>query len=176
MDRRAKLREHGKLSGGFVAIIAFKYLKAAAFTVLGVAALHLARIPRDSLQIHLAHLLGASGRTLMLRHLGSIITALTNGQVRAIGLGAIVVALVFAAEGTALLLKKPWAPLFTITLTALGIPPEIIEIVRQPDAPRRYLLLAINAAILYYLWTKRNEFRGVPARTDSAVPQRISAG
>ena len=169
-------REHVRLSGVMVAIIVFKYLKAAAFTALGVAALHMARIPRDSLQSHLIHLLGANGRTIMLRHVAQIIERLTQGQVEAIGLGAILIALVFAAEGTALLMRKPWAPLFTITLTALGIPAELVEIVRQPDSPRRYLLLAINAAILYYLWTRRNEFRDRQPAVSRHRARRISTG
>ena len=169
-------REHVRLSGVMVAIIVFKYLKAAAFGALGVAALRLARIPRDSLQSHLIHLLGANGRTIMLRHVAQIIERLTQGQVQAIGLGAILIALVFAAEGTALLMRKPWAPLFTITLTALGIPAELVEIVRQPDSPRRYLLLAINAAILYYLWTRRNEFRELQPAAARHETKRISAG
>jgi len=52
-----------------------------------------------------------------------------------------------------------WATYFTIVLTALGIPPELIEIARRPSSTRRYVLLAINLAILGYLWTRRNEFR-----------------
>ena len=47
----------------------------------------------------------------------------------------------------------------TIVLTALGIPPELIEIARRPASGRRYALLAINVAILVYLWRRRNEFR-----------------
>jgi len=176
MKKDSKRRGHVRLGGVMVAIIVFKYLKAAAFTALAVAALRLARIPRDSLQSHLIHLMGANGRTIMLRHMAQVIERLTRGQVQAIGLGAILIALVFAAEGTALLMRKPWAPLFTITLTALGIPAELVEIVRQPDSPRRYLLLAINAAILYYLWTRRNEFRDVKHATSRSEARRISAG
>jgi uncharacterized membrane protein (DUF2068 family) len=176
MKASAKRREHMKLGGVLIAIIVFKYLKAAAFTALGVAALHLARIPRDSLQSHLIHLMGASGRTIMLRHVAEIIERLSKGQVQAIGAGAILIALVFAAEGTALLMRKPWAPLFTITLTALGIPAEVVEIVRQPTSPRRYVLLAINAAILYYLWTRKDEFRHVEKAARKGHARRVRVG
>jgi hypothetical protein len=44
-------------------------------------------------------------------------------------------------------------------LTALGIPPELIEIAKRPGSVRRYLLLAINLAILAYLWRRRNDFK-----------------
>ena len=50
-------------------------------------------------------------------------------------------------------------------LTALGIPPEILEIAKRPGSARRYLLLAINVAILIYLWTRRNEFRSPSVKT-----------
>ena len=69
----------------------------------------------------------------------------------------------FAAEGTLLAMRIPWAPYFTIVLTALGIPPELIEIARRPEQRRRYLLLAVNLAILAYLWRRRNEFRSSAA-------------
>ena len=48
---------------------------------------------------------------------------------------------------------------FTILLTALGLPPEILEIAKRPGSARRYLLLAVNVAILVYLWRRRNDFR-----------------
>jgi uncharacterized membrane protein (DUF2068 family) len=66
---------------------------------------------------------------------------------------------VFAAEGSLLAARVWWATYFTIVLTALGIPPEVIEIAKRPDSARRYLLLAVNIAILIYLWRRRNEFR-----------------
>ena len=57
-------------------------------------------------------------------------------------------------------------------LTALGIPPEILEIVRRPQSARRYVLLAINAAILYYLWRKKDEFRDATNVTAEHPPER----
>jgi uncharacterized membrane protein (DUF2068 family) len=80
-----------------------------------------------------------------------------------IGAASILVGLVFAAEGTLLALRIWWATYFTIVLTALGIPLEIMEIARRPDSVRRYLLLAVNVAILVYLWRRRNEFKNARA-------------
>ena len=94
-----------------------------------------------------------------MQHLSQVLDAMTSGQVEAIAAALILIALVFAAEGTALAMRIPWAPYFTIVLTALGIPPELIEIARRPESFRRYAFLAVNAAILVYLWKRRNEFR-----------------
>lgn len=161
-----------KLSGGFIAIIVFKFLKAVAFGLLGVGALRLAHLPKNSLQMVLVRKLGVSGDSILVRDISNVIDTLTNRQVQAIGAAAIFIALVFAAEGAFLILRKPWAPWFTIVLTALGIPPEILEIVKRPQSVRRYVLLAINAAILYYLWRKKDEFRGAASEATEHPRQR----
>jgi len=161
-----------KLSGGFIAIIVFKFLKAVAFGLLGVGALRLAHLPKNSLQMVLVRKLGVSGDSILVRDISNVIDTLTKGQVQAIGAAAIFIALVFAAEGAFLILRKPWAPWFTIVLTALGIPPEILEIVKRPQSARRYVLLAINAAILYYLWRKKDEFRGAASEAVEHSQQR----
>ena len=131
-----------RLSPGFIWIIAFKWVKAAAFLLIGAAALHIARLPRHSEALEIAHFLGAHTRELVVQHVSQVLDALSSGQIQAIGAASILVGLVFGAEGT-----------------ALGIPPELIEIARGPESYRRYLLLAVNVAILVYLWRRRNEFR-----------------
>ena len=151
------------LSTGFLGIIVFKYAKAAAFLVIGAAALRLAHLPHHSEPIEIAHLLGVSGRNVIVQHLSFLLAALTSRQVEAIGAAALLIALVVLAEGTLLAMRVPWAPYFTIVLTALGIPAEVIEIARRPGSARRYGLLAVNVAILFYLWKRRNEFRSPKA-------------
>jgi len=148
-----------RLSAGFLWIIVFKLAKAAAFFLLGSVALRIARLPHHSEPLEVARLLGVNSRSVLVQHLSMVLSALTPLQVEAIGAACFLIGLVFAAEGALLSARVPWAPYFTIVLTALGIPPEIIEIVRRPGSFRRYALLAINAAILVYLWRRRNEFR-----------------
>lgn len=147
------------LSPGFLGIIVFKWAKAAAFLLLGAAALRIARLPHHSEPMELARLLGVNGRSVLVQHMAVVLSALTTRQVGAIGAAALIIGLVFAAEGTLLAMRVPWAPYLTIVLTALGIPPELIEIARRPSSGRRYALLAVNVAILVYLWKRRNEFR-----------------
>jgi uncharacterized membrane protein (DUF2068 family) len=152
-------RERPRLSPGFIGIIIFKYVKAAAFLLLGAAALRIARLPHHSEPMEIARFLGVSEGKMVIQHLSAVLAALTSRQVGAIGAALILIGLVFAAEGTLLAMRMWWATYFTLILTALGIPPELLEIARRPDSGRRYLLLAVNVAILVYLWKRRNEFR-----------------
>ena len=148
-----------RLSAGFLWIIVFKLAKAAAFFLLGAVALRIARLPHHSEPLEVARLLGVNSRSVVVQHLSLLLSAMTTRQVEAIGAACFLIGLVFAAEGGLLAARVPWAPYFTIVLTALGIPPELIEIARRPGSTRRYALLAINVAILVYLWRRRNDFR-----------------
>jgi uncharacterized membrane protein (DUF2068 family) len=159
MDESAAAARRPKLSPGFLGIIVFKCAKAAAFLLLGAAAFRIARLPHHSEPMEIARFLGVNARNVLVQHLSFVLAALTSRQVEAIGAAAVLIGLVFAAEGTLLAMRVPWAPYFTIVLTGLGIPPELIEIARRPGSARRYALLAVNVAILAYLWKRRDEFK-----------------
>jgi uncharacterized membrane protein (DUF2068 family) len=159
MSRSEGASPRPRLSAGFIGIIVFKCLKGAAFILLGLAVLHIARLARHSEPMEIARLLGVDQNKLVVQHLSLFLGDFTAGQVQAIGAAAFLIGLIFATEGTFLAMRIWWAPYFTIVLTALGIPPEILEIFHRPASGRRYLLLAINLAILIYLWKRRNEFK-----------------
>jgi len=147
------------MSAGFVAIICFKYLKAAVFLLAGLAALRLARLSSMPTVGELAHFFRVAPEKQIIQSLAALIHEITPGRAIGLGVVSLFVAAVFAAEGTLLAFRVWWSTYFTIGLTALGIPLEIFEIFRRPASLRRYALLAINAAILAYLWRRRNEFR-----------------
>ena len=147
--------DEGKLSWGFLAIIVFKYFKAAVFVLVAIAALRLARIDPFPSAEEIARFLRSSPENELVRAFSRV----TPHQAMGFGLVSLFVAAVFATEATLLALHVWWSTYFTITLTALGIPLEIYEIFRRPASGRRYLVLLINAVILLYLWKRRNEFR-----------------
>jgi hypothetical protein len=149
------MRNPKKLSGGFVAIIAFKYFKAVIFYLVGIAAFQLWRANPFPSAKDIARFLRSSPENELVRWISRV----TPGEVLGIGLLSFFVAAVFTAEGTLLAGRVWWSTYFTITLTTLGIPLEIFEILRQPSAFRRYLILVVNVVILVYLWRRRNEFR-----------------
>jgi len=159
-----------RLTSAFVAIIVFKYLKAAAFILLGVVALKFAQLPAGSEPLRLARLLQVHSERESVRRLADFLAHVTPRQVQAAGLASFFIALFFLAEGTLLAMRVWWATYFTIVLTALALPIEVREIIVHPDRVRAYVLLAVNLAILIYLWTRRNEFR-----TESKARERPAA-
>ena len=71
-------------------------------------------------------------------------------QLRAIGAGTFLYALLYLVEGGGLLLRRHWAEYLTVVATGLFIPLEIYEVARRAS-PIRVGLLAINLAIVAYL-------------------------
>jgi uncharacterized membrane protein (DUF2068 family) len=71
-------------------------------------------------------------------------------QLRAIGVGTFLYALMYLVEGGGLLLGKHWAEYFTVAATGLFIPLEVYEVARR-ITPVRLAVLAINVAIVAYL-------------------------
>jgi uncharacterized membrane protein (DUF2068 family) len=149
------MRDNGQLSGGFLAIIIFKYFKAVVFLLVAIAALKLSRADPFPTAAEVAHFFRSSPENELIR----AFSRLTPGLAMGIGLLSLFVAAVFGTEATLLTARVWWSTYFTIVLTALGIPFEIFEIFQRPSGFRRYLLLAVNVAILLYLWRRRNEFR-----------------
>jgi len=75
----------------------------------------------------------------------------------ALGITAFGYAALMGSEGAALYLRKPWARWFTIAATSSLLPIEVYEIVREVH-PIRVLVLAINIAIVIYLWERKELF------------------
>ena len=149
------MHDKGKLSGGFLAIIIFKYFKAVVFLLVAIAALKLSSADPFPTAEQVAHFFRSSPENELIRAFDH----LTPGLALGIGFASLFVSLVFGIEATLLAARVWWSTYFTIVLTTLGIPLEIFEILRRPSGFRRYLLLAVNVAILLYLWKRRNEFR-----------------
>jgi len=146
---------HKTLSAGFLAIIVFKYFKAVVFLLVGIAALSLSRADPFPTAQEVGHFFRSSPENELVK----LFSHLTPGWAMGIGLASLFVSAVFGTEGTLLTLRVWWSTYFTIFLATLGIPLEVFEILRRPRGFGRYLLLAVNVAILVYLWRHRNEFR-----------------
>jgi uncharacterized membrane protein (DUF2068 family) len=152
-------RKGRHISAGFVAIILFKYFKGAIFAVVGIAALHIARLSAPPSVEEIGRFLRVTSENQIVKYLARLIHEVTPGQAIGLGVISLFVAAVFIAEGTLLACRIWWSTYFTIVLTALGLPLEVYEIFRHPARPRTYVIMAINAAILVFLWRRRNEFK-----------------
>jgi uncharacterized membrane protein (DUF2068 family) len=156
------VRSRPRLTPGFIAIIVFKYLKLAGFVMAGLMVLRTARVTDHSLPVRVSRFLEAHAERESVQRLSGFLARADASRIEAVGLASIAVGLIFGLEGTLLALRAWWATYFTITLTAIGVVLELVEISKRPGNPRLYVLLGVNLAILVYLWKRRNEFRGEP--------------
>jgi uncharacterized membrane protein (DUF2068 family) len=152
-------RKGRRMSAGFVAIILFKYFKGAIFGVVGIAALHFAKLKAPPSVEEIAHFLRVTSENQIVKYLAHLIHEVTPGQAIGLGVLSLFVAAVFVAEATLLACRIWWSTYFTIVLTAMGLPLEVYEIYRHPGKVRTYVVMAINVAILVFLWRRRNEFK-----------------
>lgn len=159
VSRPAAEQNPKRLPGWFIAIIAFKFLKAAAFLLVGVLILRFAHVTRHGALMGFARFLNANPDREIIRRLSTFFEATTIGQREAIGVAAIAIGVILAGEGFLLLARIWWATYFTIFMTLCGIPIELFEIARKPYQFRRWVYLVINIAIVVFLWRRRNEFR-----------------
>lgn len=106
-----------------------------------------------------ARFLNANPERESIRRLSQFFEEITPGQGRAIGVAALAIGSIFAAEASFLLARIWWGTYFTIFLTLLGIPLEIVEIWHRPRHQRGWYFLLINLAILVFVWRRRNEFQ-----------------
>ncbi len=128
----------------------FKLSKALFFVSIGAGALHL--VHRD-LGVFVMRLVDSlpidpEGRVVsMIMDKADLIDA---HDLRRIGAGAFIYAVLCLIEGTGLVLRKTWAEYFTTVLTFMGLPVETFEILRR-FTWFKVGALVINLAILFYL-------------------------
>lgn len=110
-------------------------------------------------------------------YIHTVIEKVTNikpAQLRAIGAGTFLYALMYLVEGGGLLLRKHWAEYLTVVATGLFIPLEIYEVLKRPTAWVRDSLLVINVAIvaymIYQLRRKGREGMGQASESELAAP------
>src|SRR5579875_2540177 len=135
---------------GLTLVGLFKLSKAIFFTSIGAGALHLIHRALGVLVMRLVDSLpiDPEGRVVsMIMDKADLIDA---HDLRRIGAGAFIYAVLCLIEGTGLVLRKTWAEYFTTVLTAMGLPVEIFEIIRR-FTWFKVGALAINLAILFYL-------------------------
>ena len=159
------LRSHSSGNGGSLPVPAsagdqrglflvgiFKFSKALFFTSIGAGALHLVHRNFGELVVRLIDSLpiDPEGRVVsMIMDKADLIDA---HDLRRIGAGAFIYAVLCLIEGTGLLLRKTWAEYFTVILTAMGLPVETFEIVRRFTWFKVGALVVNLFILLYLLW------------------------
>ncbi len=162
MDGGADSATHGHTSAeqrGLFAVGIFKILKAIFFVGVGIGAIHLIdrNIGELVMRIIDALPIDPEGRVVSLvMDKADLIDA---HDLRRIGAGAFIYAVLCVIEGSGLLLRKRWAEYFTVTLTVLGLPLELFELMHR-ISPLRLGALITNLVILaYLLWVLKRQQR-----------------
>lgn len=140
----------GADSRGLFLVGIFKLCKAIFFIGVGAGALHLVHRNLGELVMRIIDALpiDPEGRVVsMVMDKADLIDA---HDLRRIGAGAFIYAVLCLIEGTGLLLRKGWAEYFTVTLTVLGLPLELFELLHRVT-PLKMGALVTNLLILFYL-------------------------
>ncbi len=138
-------------------IIAFKAFKAVTLTALGIALLTTRHFDPVDLFVRFAGAIHLPLTTRLVDRILAFLADLTVSRQTALAIAAFAYALLMSAEAVALYFRHPWARWFTIGATSSLVPVEIYEIAREPHTTR-VLVLAANAAIVIYLWRRKEVF------------------
>jgi uncharacterized membrane protein (DUF2068 family) len=131
-------------------IALFKLLKAAVLIALGVGALKLLHKDVAGAIEHWVELLRLDPSNYYIDAALEKVSRVTPDKIKELGLGSLIYAGLFLAEGIGLWLEKGWAEWLTVVITSSLVPIEIYAIYRHPTAIKIGVLL-INIAIVAYL-------------------------
>ena len=141
----------------------FKISKVVFFTTVGAGAFHLVHRNLGDLVMRLIDSLPIDPEGRVVSVVMDKADLINAHDLRRIGIGAFIYALVCLVEGTGLLMRKTWAEYFTVVLTALGLPVETFEIFRHFNWYKVGALLVNLGILLYLLWVlKKRGKNGYP--------------
>ena len=130
-------------------IALFKLVKALMLIALGVGALSMRHHDDGSLATWI-HALAADPHGKYVNELLAKITSFDAHDLRQIGIGSLIYAVVFLVEGVGLMLRKMWAEVMTVIVTTSFIPLEIYELVRH-QSWAKVVVIIVNVLVVLYL-------------------------
>lgn len=138
-------------------IAAFKFLKAAALVALSVGVFRLLHKNVGELLEHWVEALRLDPGNRFVDAILAKAWNVTPAQMTKLGIGGLLYAGLFLAEGTGLWLRKRWGEWLTVIITSTLLPVELYEIYRHPTWVKVGVLV-INVAIVWYLiWKIRSD-------------------
>ena len=141
-----------------VAIIAFKFFKAALFLAAGAALAFARQEPASRLFLRWADWVEGSPRIGFTARLLRELSLDFELHFSAIVASCLIAGVVVLCEGTFLVRGYTWAPWLTIVLTSLFIPLEVRHLFRRFSG-HQFLLLFVNVLIVIYLYQHRKFFK-----------------
>jgi uncharacterized membrane protein (DUF2068 family) len=140
---------------GLLAIGVFKLSKALFFLSVGAGALHLVHKNLGDEFLRIATLLRLDPEGRVFGALQDRADLISGHQLRQISLATFGYAALSTVEGIGLMLEKTWAEYLTLTLTIGALPPDLYEVIRNPNSIRIGLLVINVAVLAYLLWFLR---------------------
>jgi uncharacterized membrane protein (DUF2068 family) len=148
-----RCRPNSSRNGPLRLIAIFKLLKAALLIAIGLGALKLVHKDMGDVIERWVEMLRLDPNNRYIDAVLEKASSLTPGKIKELGLGSLLYAALFSAEGIGLWLLKVWAEWLTVIITSSLVPLEVYEIWRRPTWVRE-VVLAINIAIVGYLLYK----------------------
>ncbi len=131
-------------------IAVFKFLNAALLTAVGVGLFRLLHKDVGDVLMHWTEALRLDPASHYVNLALEKAAHVSPAQVKKLGLGIFLYAVLFLTEGTGLWLRKRWGEWLTVVITASLVPVEIYEIHRH-FGYAKIVVLTLNAAIVLYL-------------------------
>jgi uncharacterized membrane protein (DUF2068 family) len=139
----------------------FKLSKAVFFTSVGAGALHLVHRNLGDFVMRLIDALPIDPEGRVVSIIMDKADLIDAHDLRRIGAGAFIYAMLCLVEGYGLVTRRTWAEYFTVILTAMGLPVETFEIIRRFNW-YKVGALAVNLLILLYLlWVLKKRGKNV---------------
>ena len=148
-----------RLPALLVAIIVFKFLKAAVFLTAGGALLFYRQESSTRALVRSADWIEGASRVRFSAGLLRELSASFELHFPVIVAACILIGIILLCEGIFLARGYSWAPWLTILLTAFWIPFEMHSLIRHRFSIHRYALLAVNLLIVLYLYGHRKFFQ-----------------
>jgi uncharacterized membrane protein (DUF2068 family) len=147
----AKSNSHSQGDSFLLAIAVFKFIKSLALLALIFGAIKL--LHQGDVQAEIERWINALRIDPDNRYIGALLTKLDlvhTKQLKELTFVSAFYAALFLTEGIGLLLRKRWAEWLTVIATALFLPLEIYEMMRELTAAKTIVFL-VNVAIVGYL-------------------------
>ena len=139
--------EHGLLYIGI-----FKISKSLGCILIGAMCLHLIHRDLGTVAMKIIEWLGMDPNGRIASTVLDRADLVSGHELRVTGMLSFLGGLVYAVEGTGLMLRKVWAEYFTVVLTTLGLPWEILEMVKRFTVWKMGLFFANVVVLGYLIW------------------------
>ena len=150
---------------GLRGIIAIKAFYGILFFVIGLGVFALINKDISDLAEQAANSLGIDPENAYLLALLEWLTGVSPKQIVALGLGTILYSALYLTMAWGLHLRQVWAEWLTIVATGLFIPIEVYEAIRSLRMSY-FLVLVVNASIVWYLLRRRNRMSAIPQQVE----------